>query len=372
MKRLKVVTIVGTRPEIIRLSALIPKLDEFTNHTLVHTGQNYDAQLSDVFFEDLMLRTPDRYLDVDASSFGSVMGQTLIKVEQLLLELNPDAVMILGDTNSAIAAVVAERMQIPVYHMEAGNRSFDKNVPEELNRKMVDHISTFNLPYNDYSLRNLIEEGLHPRFLCKTGSPISEIFSNQRNRILESDILSRLGLIEDEYFLVSVHRQENVDSASRLKKIISGLEAVADRFRKPVLVSTHPRTQKRLNESGLENIAALRFHAPFGYLDYGRLQLGAFCVISDSGTISEESSIMGFPAVTIRDSMERPEAFEAGSIVMTGLEAESLINSISLVKEFSRLDHRMPEGYDSENFSEVVLKFLFSTANLHRKWSNLN
>ena len=372
MKKLKVVTIVGTRPEIIRLSALIPKLDEFTFHTLVHTGQNYDEMLNQVFFDDLSLRKPDRHLGVDPGSMGTVMGQTLIKVEQLLLELMPDAVMILGDTNSAIAAVVSERMQIPVYHMEAGNRSFDKNVPEELNRRMVDHISTFNLPYNEHSLRNLIAEGLHPRFLCKTGSPISEIFLQQRSAILESDVLVRLGLLEKEYLLVSVHRQENVDSLARLKKIVSSLEAVAARYEKRVLISTHPRTQKRLNEAGLQNTSGLEFHAPFGYLDYARLQMGAFCVISDSGTISEESSIMGFPAVTIRDSMERPEALEVGSIIMTGLESENLIASIDLtIAQFSP-ELRKPDGYEVDNFSEVVLKFLFSTVGLHRKWLNLN
>lgn len=372
MKRLKVLTIVGTRPEIIRLSALIPKLDEYTDHTLVHTGQNYDAQLNDVFFDDLILRNPDYYLEVETGSPGIVMGQTLAKVEQLISELKPDAIMILGDTNSAIAAVVAERMQVPVYHMEAGNRSFDKNVPEELNRKMIDHISTFNLPYNDYSYQNLIAEGLHPRFLCKTGSPIAEIFAKHRNRILKSDVLNRLGLMEGEFLLVSIHRQENVDSLSRLKTIFSSLEQVANRFNRTLLVSTHPRTQKRLSQSGLESVAGLRFHEPFGYLDYGRLQLGAFCVISDSGTIAEESSIMGFPAVTIRDSMERPEALEAGTIVMTGLEAENIVNSISLVTEHRSLESRSPEGYEVENFSEVVLKFLFSTAHLHKKWSNLN
>lgn len=372
MKKLKVVTIVGTRPEIIRLSALIPKLDEFTNHTLVHTGQNYDERLNDVFFDDLRLRKPDHFLDVDPGSMGTVMGQTLIKVEQLLVDLMPDAVMILGDTNSAIAAVVAERMQIPVYHMEAGNRSFDKNVPEELNRRMVDHISTFNLPYNDYSLRNLMAEGLHPRFMCKTGSPIKEIFSQHRSEILESEVLVRMGLRENEYLLVSVHRQENVDSPSRLKQIVLSLESVATKYEKRVLISTHPRTQKRLNEAGLNNAEGLEFHPPFGYLDYSRLQLGAYCVVSDSGTISEESSIMGFPAVTIRDSMERPEALEAGSIIMTGLESANLIASIDLTVAQFRLERRIPEGYGVSNFSDVVLKFLFSTAGLHRKWSSLN
>ena len=371
MKKLKVVTIVGTRPEIIRLSMLISKLDEFTEHVFVHTGQNSDPQLNDVFFEDLRLRTPDRYLNVDTSSMGAVMGDTIRKTEELLTEIKPDAVMILGDTNSAISAVVAERMHIPVYHMEAGNRSFDSNVPEELNRKMVDHVASFNLPYNDFSMRNLLNEGIHPRRIQKTGSPIAEIYLEQKSRIEKSSALTLAGLSEDSYFLVSVHRQENVDSPSRLKLVLECLRALRDHYALPVLVSTHPRTQKRIAELNQEDLEGIEFHAPFGYLDYNRLQQAAYCVVSDSGTISEESSIIGFPAVSLRDSIERPEALATGSIVLTGLDATSLIQSIDMVRLEGR-PSAIPEGYEVTDFSSRVIKFLFSTARLHRSWSNLH
>lgn len=371
MKKLKVVTILGTRPEIIRLSRLIPRLDEFTNHVLVHTGQNYDNQLNDVFFEDLDLRKPDYYLDVDTSSIGAVMGDTLKGSEQVFLAENPDAVMILGDTNSAIAAVVAERMQIPVYHMESGNRSFDNNVPEELNRKLVDHVATFNLPYNDYSLRNLLREGIHPRFIQKTGSPIKEVYDFYKERIAASDAVQRMGLVKGEYFLVSLHRQENVDSPERLRLALNSLLAVRDEWNLPILVSTHPRTRKRLVEISSGSVPGLIFHEPFGYLDYNKLQLDAKCVISDSGTISEESAIMGFRAVTLRDSMERPEALTAQSIVISPVisEPQTIINAISL-SDFRSSE--LPEGYEVSDFSLRVCNFLISTASLSRSWLNLN
>ncbi len=371
MRKLKVVTIVGTRPEIIRLSRLIPMLDEFTEHVLVHTGQNYDRQLNEVFFEDLELRHPDYYLNVDTSSFGAVMGDTLMKTEEVFLKEKPDAVMILGDTNSAIAAVVAERMHIPVYHMEAGNRSFDNNVPEELNRKMVDHVASFNLPYNDYSMRNLLNEGIHPRFIHKTGSPMLEIFEHYKEKILKSNVLEKLGLAKQGYFLVSLHRQENVDNPSRLKQAIEALVAVRDEWGLPILVSTHPRTRKRLEEMSSQNLPGITFHEPFGYLDYNKLQLDSKCVISDSGTISEESSIMGFPAVTLRDSMERPEALESASIQMSGLATpKSLVSQIGFALRKKNLPI-LPEGYGSPNFSLRVVSFVLSSAELHARWKNL-
>jgi len=371
LKKLKVVTIVGTRPEIIRLSRLIPKLDEYTDHIFVHTGQNSDPMLNEVFFDDLDLRQPDYFLNVDTSSMGSVMGDTLKKSEGVFLNEKPDAVMILGDTNSAIAAVVAERMHIPVYHMEAGNRSFDNNVPEELNRKMVDHVASFNLPYNDYSMRNLLAEGIHPRFIQKTGSPIREIYEHYKDKIAASTAVEDLGLTPNGYFLVSVHRQENVDLPERLEKVLDCLVAVRDHWNLPVLVSTHPRTRVRLealNRSGLEGIT---FHEPFGYLDYNRLQLDAKVVISDSGTISEESAIMGFPAVTIRDSMERPEALAAGSILLTGVEPEQLLTAVEIELRVKG-QPEMPAGYEIRDFSTLVLKFLTSSAPLHRNWKSLN
>ncbi len=370
MKKLKVVTIVGTRPEIIRLSRLIPKLDEYTDHVLVHTGQNYDRQLNDVFFEDLELRQPDYYLNVDTTSFGTVMGDTLKKSEEVFLKEKPDAVMILGDTNSAIAAVVAERMHIPVYHMEAGNRSFDNNVPEELNRKMVDHVATFNLPYNDYSMRNLLNEGIHPRFIHKTGSPMREIYEYYKDKIAASDVVERLGLTKGEYFLLSLHRQENVDSPERLQMALNSLKAVRDHWNMPILVSTHPRTRKRLEAISQDKLVGLNFHEPFGYLDYNKLQLDAKCVISDSGTISEESSLLGFAAVSFRDSTERFEAIEVGAITNPGLGVDGLLTSVSFALE-RMYDGVLPEGYETTSFSNRVLAYLLSTAGLSSSWKGL-
>jgi UDP-N-acetylglucosamine 2-epimerase (non-hydrolysing) len=367
MSKIKVVTIVGTRPEIIRLSRLIPKLDEYTNHIFVHTGQNSEPKLNDVFFEDLELRQPDHYLNVDTSSMGSVMGDTIKNSEELFLKEKPDAVMILGDTNSAIAAIVAERMHIPVYHMEAGNRSFDANVPEELNRKMVDHVASFNLPYNDYSLRNLLAEGIHPRRVCITGSPIKEIYEHYKDKIAKSTVIEDLGLKQGGYFLVSVHRQENVDLKERLEKVLECLIAVREKWNIPILVSTHPRTRKRLEEFGLSKVDGITFHEPFGYLDYNKLQMAAKCVISDSGTISEESAIMGFPAVSLRDSIERPESLDAGRIILSGLEPEIVVSSVSLSSHGSS-HFPDPKGYNTLVFSDIVLRFVFSTATKYRDW----
>jgi len=367
LKKLKVVTIVGTRPEIIRLSRLIPKLDEYTDHILVHTGQNSDPKLNEVFFEDLELRQPDYFLNVDTSSMGSVMGDVLKKSEEVFLKEKPDAVMILGDTNSSIAAIVAERMHVPVYHMEAGNRSFDNNVPEELNRKIVDHVASFNLPYNDYSMRNLLAEGIHPRFIQKTGSPILEIYEHYKDKIAASTAVEDLGLKPGGYFLVSVHRQENVDMPERLEKVLDCLIAVREKWNMPVMVSTHPRTRVRLEALARKDLEGITFHEPFGYLDYNKLQLEAKCVISDSGTISEESSTLGFDAVSLRGSMERPEALESGSIMLTGLEPENLLRCIALELSLESASH-IPEGYDSPEFSSRVLKYLFSTCILAKQW----
>jgi UDP-N-acetylglucosamine 2-epimerase (non-hydrolysing) len=326
--------------------------------------------LNEVFFQDLELRQPDYYLNVDTSSMGAVMGDTMRKAEEVFLKEKPDAVMILGDTNSAIAAVVAERMHIPVYHMEAGNRSFDNNVPEELNRKMVDHVASFNLPYNDYSMRNLLNEGIHPRRIQKTGSPIAEIYDAYKNKIEASSILEEVKLSKGGYFLVSIHRQENVDLPARLELVLDCLRALRDRFKMPVLVSTHPRTKVRLAALSQENLDGIVFHEPFGYLDYNKLQANAFCVVSDSGTISEEASIIGFPAVSIRDSIERPEALETGAMVLTGLNVSNLIQSVELVRD-QAANSAMPEGYEITDFSDRVLKFVFSTARLHHSWANL-
>jgi UDP-N-acetylglucosamine 2-epimerase (non-hydrolysing) len=370
MKKLKVVTIVGTRPEIIRLSRLIPKLDEYTDHIFVHTGQNSDPKLNDVFFDDLELRKPDYYLNVDTTSMGSVMGDVIKKSEEVFLKEKPDAVMILGDTNSAIAAIVAERMHIPVYHMEAGNRSFDNNVPEELNRKMVDHVASFNLPYNDYSMRNLLAEGIHPRFIQKTGSPIREIYEHYKDKIAASTAVEDLGLTANGYFLVSVHRQENVDLPERLEKVLDCLVAVRDYWNLPVLVSTHPRTRIKLEALSRNDLEGITFHEPFGYLDYNKLQIDSKCVISDSGTISEEASISEFRAVSLRDSIERPEALEVGAMILSGLDPDGLKRSVHLELSLeSAMD--IPEGYGVGDFSNRVLKFLFSTSNKYEIWKTI-
>ena len=370
MMRLKVVTVVGTRPEIIRLSRLIPRLDQFVDHILVHTGQNFDFQLSDVFFRDLGLRKPDYFLNVDSTSFGTVMAETLKGSEEIFRREKPDAVMILGDTNSSVAALVAERMHIPVYHMEAGNRSFDNNVPEELNRRMVDHISSFNLPYTDYSVRNLLREGVHPRFIQKTGSPVLEIFEHYKQQIRNSHVLEEVSLSSKEFFLASIHRQENVDSEDRLRLLLEALEGVSERWKLPVLLSVHPRTRKRFVEFGISESANLIFHEPFGYFDYAKLQLEAQCVLSDSGTVSEESSVMGFPGVSLRSSMERPEALETGSTTLAGLSPDSVIAAVDFAVHNSA-KASIPVDYDIPDFSSRVVSFLLSTAHLHKEWANL-
>lgn len=373
MSKLTIVTIVGTRPEIIRLSRLISKLDETVNHIFVHTGQNYDPKLNDIFFEELGVRKPDYYLDVDASSLGSVIGDTLKKIEPVFLKHKPDGVAILGDTNSAVAALLAKRMHIPVYHMEAGNRSFDENVPEESNRRMVDHVSDFNLPYNSYSYENLRNEGIHPRRLLKTGSPMREILEHYEAKIKSSRVLETLNLKKNEYFLVSAHRQENVDNPTRLAALLDSLNAIHREWNLPVLVSTHPRTRKQLeNLPGYTEIPGVIFHEPFGFLDYNQLQLNALAVISDSGTISEESTILGFPAVTIRDSMERPEALEVAGLVMTGLTKTNVIAGLKeVITNPPNADRELPEGYEVQNFSERVIRFILSTAARHHEWAGI-
>lgn len=365
----KIMTIVGTRPEIIRLSRVIALLDESVDHLLVHTGQNSDKNLNEVFFNELSIRKPDFYLNVDTSSLGSSLGDVIKKIEPVLLETKPDGVLILGDTNSAIAAFMAKRMNITVYHMEAGNRSFDENVPEETNRKLVDHISDFNLAYTEHARRNLLSEGLHPRQTMVCGSPILEIFNHYQEKILSSSILDHLNLKPQEYFLVSAHRQENVDSKSRLIDLVETLRAIRDEWDLPVLVSTHPRTKKQLELQGLDkNIEGIIFHEPFGFFDYNKLQLNAKCVLSDSGTISEESMILGFPSVTIRDSMERPEALESAGVIMTGLKSDEVINGVRIVTSSHFSNESIPNEYLVSDCSKRVIWFLLSTLSRHKEW----
>ena len=370
MKLLNVVTFVGTRPEIIRLSRLIPLLDERTSHTLVHTGQNSDPKLSDVFFSDLGLREPDHYLGVSNESPAQAMAQTLVGAEKVLKSSSPDAVVVLGDTNSAVAAVIARRMGIPAYHLEAGNRSFDENVPEEINRKMVDHVSTFNLPYSEPARRNLLAEGIHPRFLCLTGSPLGEIVEHYADQISQSRVLDDLSLGSKDYFVVSAHRQENVDDASRLADLLEALNGLSETHNKKIVFPVHPRTRKRLSEVNVKLNPLITLVDPLGYFDYLTLQKNALCVLSDSGTISEESAILKFAAVTIRDSMERPEFLETGGISMAGLQSESILRAVDYQLS-QNVNAEVPPEYLVNNFSQRVFMFIESTAPRAAAWQGL-
>lgn len=370
---MKVMTIVGTRPEIIRLSRVIARLEatEGIEHVLVHTGQNYDHGLSQVFFDDLGLRAPDHHLGVDTASLGSVLGGVLVGTEQVLLSERPDAVLVLGDTNSCLATVMAKRMRIPTYHMEAGNRCFDENVPEETNRRLVDHVADFNLAYTEHARRNLLAEGLHPRRVIVTGSPMREVLEHFRDRIDASDAVDRLGLEPRGYFLVSAHREENVDSPERLRMLLDCLRVTYESFGLPVVVSTHPRTRKRLDALGEGIEGDVRWLEPFGFHDYNRLQLDAACVLSDSGTISEESAILGFPAITLRDSIERPEALDAGTIMMTGLDADDVRRALGVALADGPVTSSMPNGYDVTDTSNRVVRFMLSTAGRHHAWAGI-
>jgi len=372
---LKIMTILGTRPEIIRLAAVMSTLGKFSNHVLVHTGQNYDYELNQVFFDELGVRAPDYFLGVDTSSLGKTLGEILIKTEEVLLKEKPDAVLVLGDTNSAIALLMAKRMKIPTYHMEAGNRSFDANVPEENNRKLVDHMADFNLVYTEHARRHLLSEGLPHRFIYVTGSPMREVLESKLAEIEASNILDRLGLEAGKYFIVSVHREENVDSRANLELVVKCLQELHQRYGYPVVVSTHPRTRNRLESLAPDLGAAdIRFLKPFGFFDYNKLQLDSFCAISDSGTISEESAILDFPAVTLRNSIERPEALDAGSIVLTGLNPEILLQSVEIVTKEKELfsEREIPAEYQVRNTSLRVAKLITGTAKLTSKWRNLD
>lgn len=373
-KKLKVMTVLGTRPEIIRLASVMETLEKFTDHVLVHTGQNYDFELNQVFFDDLGVKQPNHFLNVDTSSLGRVLGEILIKMEEVLLEEKPDAVLVLGDTNSAIATLMAKRMKIPTYHMEAGNRSFDANVPEEINRKMVDHLADFNLVYTENARRHLISEGLSHRFIYVTGSPMLEVLNNKKEQIDASGILEQLNLTANGYFIVSVHREENVDNPDSLKKVVNCLRALNEKYDMPVVVSTHPRTKARLEKLNIDiGEHDIRFLKPFGFFDYNKLQKESFCAISDSGTISEESAMLDFPAVTLRNSIERPEALDAGSIVLSGLNVDVLMNCVDLVVQESTFfpNREVPAEYQVENTSLRVIKLILGTAKLANQWRNM-
>ena len=368
-KKLKVLTVVGTRPEIIRLASTIKRLDAYTDHVLVHTGQNYDYELNEVFFEDLGLRKPDHFLEADTSSLGAVLGSILQKIETVLLAERPDAMVVLGDTNSCISAVMAKRMKVPTYHMEAGNRSFDENVPEETNRRLVDHVSDYNLVYTEHARRNLLAEGIHPSRILLTGSPMLEVLNGNMSSIEASDILTRQNLQRGQYFLVSLHREENVDNPERLKSALRSLQAIADEYDLPVLVSTHPRTRIRLEGQSGDVKRNLLFHPPFGFNDYVNLQMNARLVLSDSGTISEESSTLGFPAVSMRDAIERPEALDTGATITCGVEPDAVLDAVAMVLAQAEHDGRpvIPEEYRVTDTSRRVVNFIRSTASTHHE-----
>ena len=358
--KLKVMTIFGTRPEIIRLSRLFAKLDQYVNHIMIHTGQSYDYEMDKIFFENLKIRQPDYFLEVKSETLGGQIAKIIEKSEEVLKKEMPDAVLILGDTNSSLAAIVAKRMKIPIFHMEAGNRCFDENVPEEINRRIIDHISNINLPYSENARLYLIQEGIYPGTIYVTGSPMAEIWEFYKKDIEQSQILKELNLEKNKYFLASIHREENVESKELLTKLIDALNAVAETYQMPIIMSTHPRTRARLEEYRLKAHELINFHKPLGYFDYNNLQLNAFCVLSDSGTIHEESSIMGFSAIQVRVSSERPEAFDEGVAILSGLDKDVILQSIDItVKQIAAgKKFNVPAAYRVDNVSSKVLRLV--------------
>ncbi len=359
---MKVMTIVGTRPEIIRLACVLKKLDRFCNHILVHTGQNYDHNLNQIFFDELNLRDPDYVLDVKSDKVYNQLGNIISETGKVIEKEMPDAILILGDTNSALSAINAKRYKIPIYHMEAGDRSFDENVPEEINRRIVDHVSDILLPYTEYSRRNLLREGIHPRRIYVTGSPIREVYESMADKFSNSLIIDKLGLIKGKYFTASIHREENVDKKGGLEAMVNSYNALAKKYDMPIIVSTHPRTKNRLEKLGLDKVSDERivWHEPLGLIDFIALQVNSFCVVSDSGTIHEDSSILNFPAIAIRKSTEKAESIDAGHCVITGLEAEDVMRAVALVTE-DRVDLNkspMPVEYTPLNVSSKIIRII--------------
>lgn len=363
MKKLKVMTFVGTRPEIIRLSRVMAALDRYMTHVIVHTGQNYDYELNQVFFEDLELRKPDYFLDAAGKTACDTVGQVISRVDEVLVKEKPDALLVLGDTNSCLAAYPAKRRKIPVFHMEAGNRCFDQRVPEEINRKIIDHISDINMPYSAIAREYLLREGLPPDRVIKTGSPMYEVLHYYLPKVQKSEILKQLGLTPREFFVVSCHREENVDSDINLNKLAQVLDGVAQTFGKRVIVTTHPRTRNRLESEGITLDPRVELHKPFGLTDYIQLELKAKATLSDSGTITEESSILNFPALNIREAHERPEGMEEGAVMMTGLELDRVLNGLAILETQERGDDRslcMVHDYEAPAVSEKVVRIILS------------
>lgn len=363
MTKLRVMTVVGTRPEIIRLSRVVPKLDQYCDHILVHTGQNYDYELNGIFFDDLGLRRPDHFLEAAGVSGAQTIGQVIIGVDQLLEELKPDALLVLGDTNSCTAVIPAKRRKIPTFHMEAGNRCFDQRVPEEINRRIVDHTADINLTYSDIAREYLLREGLPPDLVIKTGSPMFEVLSHYRSGIEASVVLDRLGLAEGGYFLVSAHREENIEPEASFRKLVEMLNALVAAFDIPIIVSTHPRTQKRIDSFGISFSRQVRLLKPLGFLDYNQLQMSARAVLSDSGTINEEASILNFPALNIREAHERPEGMEEAVAMMVGLSKERILQSLALLADQPRASDRLVRlvaDYSMPNVSDKVVRIIHS------------
>ena len=364
MNKLIIMTVIGTRPEIIRLSEVIKKLDSIDSidHILVHTGQNYDFELNEIFFEDLNLRKPDFYLNAALDSASKTIGQILINIDNLMRDIKPSWFLVLGDTNSALAAISAKKNRIPILHLEAGNRSFDENVPEEINRRLLDHISDFNMPYTEHSRRNLISEGIKTDRIFLSGSPLREVITKNYDRLTQSNVLERLNLDKEKYILMSFHRDENVENPNHLEQIVHTILNLRDSFDLPIVISTHPRTAKKSIIQELSNQRGIYLLKPFGYIDYLNLQVNSFIVLSDSGSISEESVIVGFDAINIRYSHERPETFETGIIPLAGLVAEDIIRAIRILKKKpNRIEKDY--AYTIDNFSDRVVNVLISNLN---------
>ncbi|MGB3807125.1 MAG: UDP-N-acetylglucosamine 2-epimerase (non-hydrolyzing) [Erythrobacter sp.] len=363
MNKLKVMTVIGTRPEIIRLSRVLPALDEYCDHTLVHTGQNYDHELNQIFFDDLGLRMPDVFLDAAGASAAETIGQVIARLDPVLAEHAPEALLVLGDTNSCLSVIPAKRRKIPTFHMEAGNRCFDQRVPEEINRRIVDHTADVNLTYSDIAREYLLAEGLPADLVIKTGSPMFEVLEHNRDRIEASDVLARLDLSPREYFLVSAHREENIEPERSFAALVETLNAVAKRFEQPVIVSTHPRTRNRIEQAGIELDPRIRLLKPLGFTDYNKLQVEARAVLSDSGTISEEASILNFPALNLREAHERPEGMEEAAVMMVGLGSERVMQALAILADQPRGDERVirrPDDYSMPNVSAKVVRLIHS------------
>jgi UDP-N-acetylglucosamine 2-epimerase len=371
VKKLKVMTVVGTRPEIIRLSSVIKKLDQYCDHVLVHTGQNYDYELNQVFFDDLGLRKPDYFLAAAGGSGAETIGKVIIAVDGVLQEISPDAALVLGDTNSCMALLPAKRRKIPTFHMEAGNRCFDQRVPEEINRRLVDHMADINLTYSSIAREYLLREGLPSDMVIKTGSPMFEVLSAQRSAIDASNVLDRLSLQEFSYFVASAHREENIDSDENFLELVNSLNAIAGHYKMPVIVSTHPRTQKRVDAMNVEFDGLVKLMKPLGFHDYNKLQLHAKAVLSDSGTINEESSILNFPALNIREAHERPEGMEEASVMMVGLMKDRIMQGLQILEDQPRGNSRLlrqVSDYSMPNVSDKVVRIIHSyTDYINRK-----